>query len=206
MHPETIDKQTKSVLDTIGSQEFIQPFYLAGGTALAIHLGHRMSIDLDFFTDQEFSVKRVRDRLAKLGDLSVEGEDADGTLNGVLDGVLISFFQYSYPNVYPTISFEGVQLADERDIAAMKIDAISNRGKKKDFVDLYFLLKKYSLKEILDFFEVRFQGIEYNRLHILKSLTYFEDAEDDPDPIMLIDVPWKEMKDLIVQKVKKMEI
>jgi len=202
MHTEAIDPQTKSVLDAIGSKEFARAFYLAGGTALAIHIGHRMSIDLDFFTDQEFSTASVRDRLAELGSFTVEGEDKYRTLNGILNNVSVSFFLYKYPNVYPITLFESVCLADERDIAAMKIDAISSRGKKKDFIDLYFLLQKYSLSDILGFFESRFSGVQYNKLHILKSLTYFEDAENDPDPIMLISVSWEDVKKDIVKKAK----
>ena len=107
-------------------------------------------------------------------------------------------------NVYPLIPFVGIMLADERDIAAMKVDAISTRGSKKDFIDLYFLLKKYSLQEIIGFFETRFRHLAYNRLHILKSLSYFEDAERDPMSMMLQHVPWEEMKRTIADEAKKL--
>jgi hypothetical protein len=134
----------------------------------------------------------------------VTSEDAAGTLNGILDGVSISFFIYPYENTYPLVPFGGVFLADERDIAAMKIDAISSRGSRKDFTDTYFLLKKYQLSELLSFFEMRFKNIHYNKLHILKSLSYFEDAEKNPSPVMLREVSWSEIKRTILSSVKKL--
>jgi hypothetical protein len=90
-----------------------------------------------------------------------------------------------------------VKLADERDIAVMKLDAISSRGSKKDFIDLYFLLEKYSLKELFEFFENRYKDIEYNKIHLIKSLLYFEEAEQDPMPIMIRDKNWQEIKEKI---------
>ena len=204
MYPESIEQKTRAVLEKIANKKFVLPFYLAGGTALAIHLGHRLSIDLDFFTPEVFSVSLVRGELAGLGSFRVTGESDDGTLNGILNDVQVSFFLYPYKNVYPLIHFEGIFLADERDIAAMKIDAISTRGSKKDFVDLYFLLKKYSLREIINFFEIRYHNVAYNRLHILKSLSYFENAEDDPLPIMLQKVAWQEVKHMITDEAKKL--
>lgn len=204
MHEESIDAQTKSILDKITGKEFLKPFYLAGGTALAIHFGHRISVDLDFFTPDKFSVSSLKNKLSKIGFFEVTSEDAGGTLNGILDGVSVSFFIYPYKNIYPLVPFGGIFLADERDIAAMKIDAISSRGSRKDFTDIYFLLKKYQLSELLSFFETRFKNIHYNKLHILKSLSYFEDAEKDPPPLMLSEVSWSEIKRVILNEVKKM--
>ena len=108
-----------------------------------------------------------------------------------------------YGLAFPLLAFSGVKLADERDIAAMKIDAISSRGSKKDFIDLYFLLEKYPLKKLLEFFEKKYINIKYNKLHILKSLVYFEDAESEPMPVMIKKTDWAEVKDLIKKEVKK---
>ncbi len=93
-------------------------------------------------------------------------------------------------------------MADERDIATMKVDAISSRGSKKDLVDLYFLLEKYSLDEILKFFSEKYHDIKYNRVHILKSLTYFESAEKEPMPNMIKEVEWEEIKKVITEKTR----
>jgi hypothetical protein len=101
------------------------------------------------------------------------------------------------------IDFEGVKLADERDIAAMKIDAASSRGSKKDFIDIYFLLKKYTLENLIGFFEQKYKDINYNKLHILKSFIYFEDAENEPMPKMIQEVDWDKVKQNIREKVNE---
>lgn len=136
-----------------------------------------------------------------LGDFKLDSEEI-GAIHGSLDKVRLSFLFYDYKLLFPLIKFGKVNLADERDIAAMKIDAISSRGGKKDFIDLFFLLKKYSLTELLDFFEKKFQGIKYNQLHILKSLVYFEDAESEPMPTMLKKINWQQVKKQISREVK----
>jgi len=99
--------------------------------------------------------------------------------------------------------FGGIKIADEKDIACMKIDAISSRGSKKDFIDLYFLLEKYSLPELISFFEKKYSAIEFNKLHILKSLTYFKDAEDEPMPIMIKNTNWADVKKKIIKEANK---
>lgn len=202
MHPETINEKTKSVLAEITKLDFIGDFYLAGGTALAIQLGHRESIDLDFFSSKKFSVQNLKSKLSQLGSLAVDYEDED-TLNGMLDEVKISFFHYGYDQSFDLVAYDRIFLADERDIAAMKIDTISSRGSKKDFVDIYFLMKKYSLNQLISFFEEKYKNIQYNKLHILKSLIYFDDADSDPDPLMVLDFNWEEIKIFIEGEVKK---
>ena len=205
MHTESIDKKTSRVLEKIRTSGVARDFYLAGGTALALQLGHRMSIDLDWFSAKAFSPAKLKNVLSRLGKLKIVGEE-DGTLHAVLDGVKISFFHYGYKPLFPLVAMDmsggksGVMLADRRDIAAMKVDAISSRGSKKDFIDLYFLLQEYSLNDIIGFFEKRYRGIEYNKMHILKSLAYFEDAENDPMPIMLRRVGWSGVKKEIARR------
>ena len=201
MRQEAIDAKTKCVLEKINQVEGIKNFYLAGGTALAIQLGHRKSIDLDWFSQKEFDIDFLKKNLSSLGKLKIESED-EKTLNCQIDNVKMSFFVYSYKRLFPMINFMGVNLADERDIACMKIDTIASRGAKKDFIDLYFLLQKYDIRKLIDLFEKKYAGIEYNKLHLLKSLTYFEDAESEPMPKMLKNVSWKEIKNEIKRKVK----
>jgi predicted nucleotidyltransferase component of viral defense system len=180
----------------------LKKFYLAGGTALAIELGHRESIDLDWFMEGDYSTSVLKNKLANLGKFELDSEEP-GTVNGKLDKVKVSFFRYNYGLAFPLIDFFGVKLADECDIAAMKIDAISSRGSKKDFIDLYFLLEKYPLKKLLGFFEKKYKNIKYNRLHILKSLVYFEDADAEPMPVMFKKADWGMVKKTIEAEVKK---
>jgi len=203
MYTETIDKRAKSVLAKIAKLDLIQNFYLAGGTALAIQLGHRESIDLDFFSRDKFSVHKLKYELSQVGNLSVDFEDED-TLNGMLDEVKISFFHYGYAQSFDLVPYEAIFLADERDIAAMKVDTISARGSKKDFVDIYFLLRKYSLAELIGFFEEKYKNIRYNKLHILKSLVYFDDADGNPDPVMLVDFDWEKIKVFLEKEVRNL--
>ncbi|MFA5961198.1 MAG: nucleotidyl transferase AbiEii/AbiGii toxin family protein [Parcubacteria group bacterium] len=190
-------------MDKLVSSGIVKDFYLAGGTALAIQLGQRESIDLDWFTEKEFSLGKLKGQLADTGNFEVVSE-APGTLHGILDGVKITFLYYNYSPLFPFIAFEDAKLADERDIAAMKVDAISSRGSKKDFIDLYFLLKKYSLEEIIGFFEKRYANIHYNKMHILKSLVYFEDAQNEASPVMLQRADWEEIKKVIQKEVNRL--
>lgn len=199
MFGQSIEPKTKRVLEKIAKTWIAKDFYLAGGTALTVWLGHRESIDLDWFCREGFSDRKIKEELAKIGEFKLSGEDK-GTIHGELDGVKVTFLHYGYKQLFPAAVFEGINLADERDIAAMKIDAVSSRGSKKDFVDLYFLLEKYSLDELLGFFEKKFSGVEYNRLHILKSLVYFENADNDPMPTMLKKIDWDEIKKAIAKK------
>lgn len=191
MHEETLSKKTAIVLEKVA--HIAKSFYLAGGTSLALQLGHRISIDLDFFCADSFSTALLIEELKNIGKLKVE-DQSERALNGSLDGVKISFFNYQYKLVFPTIEYKGVNLADERDIAAMKVLAISDRGTKKDFVDLYILLKKHPLETILEVFNKKYKDCNYNIIHISKSLTYFWDADENPDPEMLIKYNWKEIK------------
>ena len=200
MFKESISQETKLVLEKISQGKLVDKFYLVGGTALAIQLGHRESIDLDWFSQDNFSNQEIKFELSKLGNFQVISE-SDGTVNGMLDNVKVSFLYYRYKTLFPLVNFEKIKMADERDIAAMKIDAVSSRGSKKDFVDIFFLLKKYSLEKIIGFFEKKYADINYNKLHILKSLVYFAEADNEPIPIMIQDIDWEEVKKDMQEKV-----
>lgn len=200
MYERAINTETRRVLESISRSGLVGDFYLAGGTALAAQLGHRESIDLDWFSRTKFSNALLKQNLSSLGKFEVIGEE-ENTIHGVLDGVKVSFLRYDYDLLFPYITLFDVNFADLRDIAAMKIDAISSRGSKKDFVDLYFLLETHSLSELIGFFEKKYHAISFNMLHILKSLSYFEDAETDPMPVMLKEGNWDEMKQKIQKEV-----
>lgn len=202
MYPEAINEQTRAVLEKIGQSPVSSQFYLAGETALAFYLGHRESIDLDFFSKDPFSNQEIKDHLSLLGQFKLDHEE-EGTIIGSLDAVKIAFFKYSHPLLMPPNNYQGVSLASEQDIAAMKIDAVSSRGSKKDFIDIYFLLEKYPINELIGFFEKKYSGIQYNKLHILKSMIYFDDADQEPEPVMLKEFNWTEAKKTIEAKVKK---
>lgn len=196
MFEETITYQTRNNLEILSSKDLIRSFYLAGGTAAALQLGHRVSEDLDFFSKERFSVNGLIDILKNSGELILEKKLED-TLLASFDKTKTSFFYYPYPILESPIPFRGVSLASLIDIACMKVDSISSRGLKRDFIDLFFILKKEnkSLFEILNLFEKKYAGFKYNLNHIKKSLVYFDDADREPEPKMLIsEFSWPEIK------------
>ncbi|MEW6662911.1 MAG: nucleotidyl transferase AbiEii/AbiGii toxin family protein [Bacillota bacterium] len=169
-------------------------FYLAGGTALALQMGHRISGDLDFFSPVEFTPQVLRDEMVAAGHFITISE-TKGTLHGIFDSTKVSFLKYAYPLLFPTKNLEGVEVADIKDIALMKITAISSRGSKKDFVDLYFVCQEHPLGFLLRLFSQKYAKANYSKYHILRSLTFFEDAEDEPDPLMLKPWSWENIKE-----------
>ncbi|MDD2913505.1 MAG: nucleotidyl transferase AbiEii/AbiGii toxin family protein [Candidatus Pacebacteria bacterium] len=202
MHEESLTKNTKSVLEAIGLLSISKDFYLAGGTALAIHLGHRFSVDLDWFSEKFDYGPSFRSELGKIGKLEIDSESKD-TFNGVLNGVKVSFFRYPYPLISSKIKYkDNIFIAGIPDIAAMKMEAIGSRGSYKDFIDIYFILKQYSLEEVFRFVEKKFANIDYNKTHLLKSLIYFDDVKNSVFPEMLKEVSWKEITDEIKRKAR----
>src|SRR3990167_5779575 len=138
MFEQAVTPTTLAILKEIGREPYFRRFYLAGGTALALQVGHRLSVDFDFFTRETFEYRRVIDRLQKMGAFRATHE-REHTVVGFLNQVMVSFFQYNYPLLKEPLLFHDVALADIKDVAAMKIEAIAGRGVKRDFIDLYFL-------------------------------------------------------------------
>jgi predicted nucleotidyltransferase component of viral defense system len=192
-------------LATIASTALAPRFYLAGGTAVALHLGHRLSHDLDFFTpERSFPTDLPRRELGHRGELTVVQEDA-GTFLGTFNGVRISFFIYPYSLLETPIELEGIQIVGLLDLAAMKLDAISSRGKKRDFIDLYEICQSvFPLEQAIRHFEQKYAGVNYSMVHLLKSLTYFEDAEDDPMPQVLTPLEWAEVRRFFEAEVRRL--
>jgi hypothetical protein len=121
-------------------------------------------------------------------------ELAPNTLHLELRGIKVSFLHYRYPLLFPTDPLVGLQVADARDIACMKLAAISNRGSRRDFVDLYVAGQAFGVEAIRDWFDRKYATVAYNRTHVLKALTYFGDAEEEPMPAMLTAVAWSEVR------------
>ena len=169
-------------------------FYLARGTSASIQLGHRISIDLDFFTEKEFDPTTLQTELLENGIEISDVKTSQGTLILNIAGAKVSFFHYPYPLISEKIRFEKIYLANLTDIALMKLTAIASRGSKKDFVDLFYIFRKIKPQVIIDKFELKFSKEQIDKYHYLKSLTYFDDADKEPDPNMLIDWNWIKIK------------
>lgn len=201
MYTKTLPKKTNLLLKKIKDYEFLPSFYLSGGTALALQLGHRESEDLDFFNQKSFEPLKIQQALEEIGQLE-EVQIAEGTLNLYLKGVPLQFLYYPYQLLKSLIRWQGINLSSVLDIACTKLQTISSRGAKKDFIDLYVILKDYSLKTLLLCMEKKYKGVDYNWPHILKSLVYFKEAERQPMPKMHQKIEWEEVKKGIIETVK----
>lgn len=197
MFDEVLPKNAKSALAVLGESDLLKEAYLAGGTALALHIGHRISVDFDFFTRKEFDENYLIQKLTELPlNFRLEKIDA-GTVLGYLDKTKFSLFFYKYPLLAKVHKFLNLNILDVKDIAPMKLAAISDRGTKRDFIDLYFIIaveKLFTLQEILDLYDRKFKILKQNKAHILKSLVYFDDADQESMSQMLKEVSWTKVK------------
>jgi hypothetical protein len=201
--PAALGAEVEKALRAFARQEFLRSFYLAGGTGCALHLGHRLSHDFDFFSPAAFDVFAVQNSLRNQGRFVIDYSDAN-TLTGRFEGTKVSLFRYVYPLLDETVDRLGVRLASLTDIGCMKIDAISSRGTKRDFVDFFFILQSLGidLKGFFGSFERKYGPGGFNRHHVLKSLVYFDDADQEPQPEMLVDFSWDEAKRFFVESVR----
>jgi len=168
--------------------------YLAGGTALALQVGHRKSVDLDFFTSKKFDEKTISEQLSTMGQWETTSIST-GTIYGEFMGAKISIIYYPFfQTTDPILQTGFVRMITPVDISVMKIVAISQRGKKRDFIDLYWLSQNVlSIEESIKRVDVQY-NVKQNTNHILKSLVYFEDAESDPMPEMIAKIDWGDVK------------
>ena len=199
-HSEAIAAPSEATLRLLRDASLLGHFYLAGGTALALQFGHRLSQDLDFFAADMFDEQSLLQRLQTLKAFSLVAE-APHTLHTTIQGSRVTFLGYAYPALFPFLRFLDVAVADPRDIACMKVSAIASRGTKRDFVDLYVSARRFELANILKWFDRKYSQTHHNKLHLLKSLTFFDDAEKDPMPHMLVPLDWEEVKRFFVQGV-----
>ena len=145
-----------------------------------------------------------RNSLARVGPVVVQGRSA-GTLHVVLKTTRVSFLTAQAPLLFPGTAYRGLVIADPRDIAVIKVVAIGGRGSRKDFVDLFFYLRGGgSLETVFEMIRSRFAGLDFNEYHLLRSLTFFDDAETEPMPQMLRQAGWPEMKKSIVAEVRRL--
>ena len=203
MHQEALTPATRALFNELNGVARVKNFYLAGGSALALYYGHRFSIDLDWFSPDFSNDGGLTAELSKLGKFKIEF-DNEHSLKGFIKGVSISFFRYPYGLIRPTTDVaENLRVASKEDIACMKLEAASRRGTKKDFIDLFFLLQEFSLEQMLGLMQEKYQGIEYNTAHLLRSLTYFEDAEGQVVQLIKTDITWAKVKEKITGVVRE---
>lgn len=196
---QTVDAHTLELLRQLSVVPEFSAMRLVGGTSLALQYGHRTSVDLDFFGtfDSELAFSSI---LRRYGQLTIVKESSKIKVY-LLDGIKVDFVHYDYPWLEAPLQVDGLTLATPPDIAAMKVNAIEGRGSKKDFIDLYYLLQRYTLAEILDFYKQKYP--EHSVFRALMSMSYFDDADVQPTPRMFDSVSWNEMKEYIRSQVRQ---
>lgn len=196
MHERVLPQGSRkllAVLEGLTGPE-LRGWILAGGTGLALQVGHRVSEDFDFFRVEPFDVGRLYGALGEAGPAETLQEDRD-TLTVLLEGVKLSFLSVADPFLFDARDYRFFGVADVRDIALMKLAAISSRGSRKDFVDLYTILRGgLSLERCFEWLPQKYGESRINSYHVLKSLTWFEDAEREPMPRLLEPLDWGECK------------
>ncbi|MDI6778524.1 MAG: nucleotidyl transferase AbiEii/AbiGii toxin family protein [Patescibacteria group bacterium] len=178
-------------------------WYLAGGTALALQVGNRKSVDLDFFTtEKDFNKLELLDNFLGNNEWATT-LNRKNTVYGELFKAKISFI--AYPFFVPKqdfIQYGSIKILQSLDVAVMKIIAISQRGRKRDFFDLYWCAKNLEpLENLIKRLKEQYPSVAHDFHHILKSLVYFEDAESDPPPDIFFEADWEEVKNYIKKEI-----
>jgi hypothetical protein len=175
-------------------------FHLVGGTALALYDGHRKSVDIDLFGKCSIDESLFTTVLKNVGHTIVLSQNPK-ILIYTINGIKVDFVNYQYELIESGNTIDGIRILSKKDIAAMKLNAIAGRGSKKDFFDIVQLLNEFSLTEMLSFYAIKYN--QNSEFMVIKSLLYFDDAENEPDPISLIPISWDDVKKIMINEVKK---
>jgi predicted nucleotidyltransferase component of viral defense system len=192
---ETVSDQLLGILNACMQSPSFEGFALAGGTSLALRIGHRISIDVDLFGSGDVHALEKLELLTGLGETVVLKKSPNIRISSV-QGIKVDVVNYNYPTIRPIETHENIRMHSLEDIGAMKLNAIAGRGSRKDFIDLFHLLKRFRLAEIVGFYLEKYA--DGNEFMVRKSLTYFEDAEREAMPRMLASESWEEIKQAIL--------
>jgi len=195
------------ILVSIGTADYSSRFYLAGGTALALQLGHRLSIDLDFFSETDEVLEKTRQEIIKhltKNPLQVL-EKTDGNLLLMVENTRVGFFGYGYPLTKPVIIVEGTRLAALEDIGLMKLDAVISRGARKDFYDLFYITQEIPLNALFELAKVKFSVVRDFGMIALEHMVLFDNADRDIQPILRDSLPWDSIKQFFLQQAEQLE-
>jgi hypothetical protein len=200
LHTEAVGENALALTKQLQSDPLLKGFILVGGTALALQIRHRTSVDLDFFTQDEFNHEELLEHLEHHYHFN-EQYRHQNTLKGIINGVAVDFLRHDYKLIEEPLQIQGIKMASKPDIAAMKVNAIAGNGTRvKDFIDIYFLLKEFDFKEIINFYLTKYNT--RNDFHAIKSLTYFDDVilEEWPEMISEKDLEFQSLKKNILDK------
>ncbi len=200
LYYNTVKPKTLELLINLQKLDLLSQSRLVGGTALALQFGHRESIDIDLFGNIIAKTDEIKNEFSKIGKTEIISASKNINIFSV-NNIKTDIVSYPFKWLFPAITEDNIIMADIRDVAAMKLSAITNRGSKKDFIDLYYILKQYTFSEILTFYEKKYK--EASPFLLLKSLVYFNDAEKEPMPKMTNKIDWEIIKSAIRKEVKK---
>ena len=206
-HWEAVPPPLRDLLAEIGQMPFASRFYLAGGGALALRLGHRVSVDLDFFSDVDEVGDDSRTEIVaafKQRRAIKVLEDVFGNLLMKVGDTHIGFFSYGYPLLEPPAEMLGVRVAGLLDIGMMKLDALISRGARKDFYDLYFIAQQIPLEEMLQQGPIKYPYARDYEMMALTSLTYFENADQQMAIESFPPTDWETVKDFFVAEARRL--
>ena len=202
LYKETIEPKTLELLIDLQKEPLLSTFNLVGGTALALHLGHRKSIDLDFFTSESFDLEEVKMMLIKKYDFKVSYSRSQ-TLKGFINGVKVDFIKFDYPHLHNSDIIDEVRIESVPDIIAMKLLSITDNGSRiKDFIDIAYLSSWFSLEEMLQFFIRKITNS--NIMMPIKALTYFDDIDFNESIVMLNNnFDWDKIANRLINMTKE---
>jgi hypothetical protein len=206
-HWEAITPNARDLLTILGRMPILGSFYLAGGTALALRLGHRVSQDLDLFANVEVLDDNLRHSIIE--NLR-QGHKVDPLQDSVLGLVLqvdeqpISFFSYGYPLLAPTDQVSDVQVASILDIGLMKLDAVAGRGTRKDFYDLFFIAFHIPLDELFARSADKYSQSRGFGMRVLTALVDFDIADSQAEPTVLSPVEWDQVKIFFITQARRL--
>lgn len=199
---DTVNSPTLELLKNLQEDILLKDFFLVGGTALSLQIGHRLSIDIDLFTLQPFNVEEIIIHLEQSYQFILDYQSKN-SIKGEINGVKVDLISHQYPLCEPLIEIEQLRMASLKEISAMKLNAIIVNGTRlKDFVDVVFLTSFLSLSQMLEAYELKYQT--RNPMPVLKSLNYFDDINFN-EPIQLIDkiYEWATIEKRLIEMVLK---
>lgn len=196
---DAVKPATLEVLRLVSRFPEFKKYFLVGGTALTLHIGHRISEDIDLFTLEDFDSENLYIILKQKLTIT-DYKYSHNTLRFWVNDIKVELLTYSYPLLDQILVSDAIRLLSIKDIIPMKLSAIESRGSKKDFFDFYFLHNFFPLKDMLQLYSQKFN--HKNTQNILKALSYFDDAENEPNPIMLQPLSWDKVKATIVSIIK----
>lgn len=201
LYTKTVEPHTLSIIQSLQSKSYTKDFLLVGGTALALQLGHRTSTDIDLFTTVRFNTELLLTTLRTDYNINIRHQMGHAILIDIAEVKTDFVFQPS-KIIGEIIEAENIRMASLKDIAAMKISAITARGRKRDFIDLYCLIEHYKLSEMIDFFLSKYP--DATAMLAMRSLLYFKDADNDFEPKCFFKYNWKTIKETIKAEAKKL--